>query len=168
MMTNHFPGSNSTVIRVPDNCCLWRSERLGSYSHIQNTEASTQQQELWVASTSWVDCKGSLTLFVYIPCQNTVPHPTSRLASPLSHPQRRLMTAIDQSNPTQQVWPPILHDEETELGKQARRKAEAASKRISDKIDKEIEQERLKRAREGGPKILLLGASPLPYSCPPG
>jgi len=70
------------------------------------------------------------------------------------------MTTSEQTNPTQQVWPPILHDEETDLGKQARRKAEAASKRISDKIDKEIERERQKREREAGPKLLLLGASP--------
>ena len=104
--------------------------------------------------------KGSLTLFIYIPCQNIVPQPTSRLAISLRHPQHRLMTTSEQTNPTQQVWPPILHDEETDLGKQARRKAEAASKRISDKIDKEIERERQKREREAGPKLLLLGASP--------
>jgi hypothetical protein len=68
------------------------------------------------------------------------------------------MITSERTNATKAVWPPILHDEETDLGKQARRKAEAESKRLSDNIDKEIERERLKRERKLGPKLLLLGA----------
>ena len=67
------------------------------------------------------------------------------------------MITREQRNTTQ---PPIPHDGETDSGTQARRKAEAESKRINDIIDKEIERERRKRERETGPKILLLGGLP--------
>jgi hypothetical protein len=70
------------------------------------------------------------------------------------------MITSEQRVTTQPIWPPIQHDGETDLGKQAQRNAEAESKRISDNIDKEIKLERLKRERETGPKVLLLGAPP--------
>lgn len=54
----------------------------------------------------------------------------------------------------------MLHEGETDVEKKARLKAEAEAKRISDSIDQQIEQDRLRRERETGPKILLLGVSP--------
>lgn len=61
-------------------------------------------------------------------------------------------------------WPPVLHDGESDAERKTRLKAEAEAKVISNKIDKEIDQDRLRREREAGPKILLLGSCPVPIS----
>jgi len=64
---------------------------------------------------------------------------------------------LDQQN----VWPPILHEGETSLERKERLSAEAEAKRINDMIDRQIEQDRLRREKDIGGKILLLGALPV-------
>lgn len=72
--------------------------------------------------------------------------------------------AIREGDPNQIEWPPRLHDGESDVERKARLKAEAEAKSISDKIDKEIDKDRVRREREAGPKILLLGWCPVPIS----
>lgn len=57
----------------------------------------------------------------------------------------------------QPSWPPVLHEDETEVDKKARLKTEAEAKRVSELIDRQIEQDRQEKERDPGGKILLLG-----------
>ena len=54
-------------------------------------------------------------------------------------------------------WPPVLNEMETEDEKRTRMKNEAEAKRISETIDRQIEQDRQDRKSQGV-KILLLGS----------
>ncbi|KAF9530040.1 guanine nucleotide binding protein, alpha subunit [Crepidotus variabilis] len=54
-------------------------------------------------------------------------------------------------------WPPALDESETPEEKKNRLKAEAEARKVSEMIDKQLEQERTQRLKKNGGKILLLG-----------
>ncbi|KAF4616777.1 hypothetical protein D9613_008643 [Agrocybe pediades] len=59
------------------------------------------------------------------------------------------------SNPK---WPPVvIREGETDVEKRARLQEEAEAKRVSDQIDQQIEQDRQRRTKFKGAKVLLLG-----------
>jgi guanine nucleotide-binding protein subunit alpha len=68
------------------------------------------------------------------------------------------MAVREQKSHDQPPWPPVLHDDESEVDKKARLKIEAEAKRISELIDRQIEQDRQAKEKDPGGKILLLGA----------
>jgi len=55
-------------------------------------------------------------------------------------------------------WPPVSRRKnETDEEMRQRLSGEAKSKRISDRIDRQLDEERQQRSKDVGPKILLLG-----------
>jgi len=60
-------------------------------------------------------------------------------------------------------WPPVvIREGETDVEKKTRLQEEAEAKRISDQIDQQIEQDRQRRNKFKGAKVLLLGAHTYP------
>ena len=62
------------------------------------------------------------------------------------------------SMPSRSQWPPVsMRDNETDEERRQRLNDEAEAKRVSDKIDRQLDQDRQQRSKSVGPKILLLG-----------
>lgn len=69
------------------------------------------------------------------------------------------MSLVKKKSRTAISWPLVtIPENETEEQRRARLSQEAQAKRVSDKIDNQLEAERQQKTKYAGPKILLLGA----------